>query len=67
MAASAEGMIRVWDLPTSHLIDAVRLESPCTAIAFSNTGEYLTTAHVDNVGINLWYGKLSSLTLPPDG
>ena len=54
VAASMDSVIRVWDLPTSHLINAVRMPSPCTALAISETGEYLATAHADGVGINIW-------------
>lgn len=57
IAASSDAIIRVWDLPTSHLIDAIQLQSPCTALAFSNTGEYLATAHEDSVGVNLWTNR----------
>ncbi|KAI4132120.1 MAG: hypothetical protein LQ338_000874 [Usnochroma carphineum] len=57
IAASMDSVIRVWDLPTSHLINAFRVESPCTALAFSDTGEYLATAHADSVGINLWNNR----------
>ena len=57
VAASLDSMIRVWDLPTGHLINAIRLESPCTALAFSDTGEYLATAHADGVGVNIWNNR----------
>ena len=57
IAASMDSVIRVWDLPTGHLINAVRLESPCTALAFSDTGEYLATAHADGVGVNIWNNR----------
>lgn len=57
VAASMDSIIRVWDLPTSHLINAIRLESPCTALAFSDVGEYFATAHADNVGINIWNNR----------
>ena len=57
VAASLDSIIRVWDLPTGHLINAIRLESPCTALAFSDTGEYLATAHADGVGINIWNNR----------
>lgn len=57
IAASMDAIIRVWDLPTGHLINALRLESPCTALAFSDTGEFLATAHADSVGVNLWNNR----------
>ncbi len=57
IAASMDSVIRVWDLPTGHLINAVRVESPCTSLAFSDSGEYLATAHADSVGINIWNNR----------
>lgn len=57
IAASMDGVIRTWDLPTGHLINAFRVSSPCTSLAFSDTGEYLATAHADTVGINIWNNR----------
>ncbi|KAI2473032.1 WD domain-containing protein [Annulohypoxylon bovei var. microspora] len=57
VAASQDGIIRVWDLPTGHLIDAIRLEKPCTALAFSATGEYLAAATEGELGVSLWSNK----------
>ena len=57
IAASMDSVIRVWDLPTGHLIDASRVETVCTALAFSTTGEFLATAHADSVGINIWTNR----------
>ncbi|KAI9803156.1 MAG: hypothetical protein M1833_001227 [Piccolia ochrophora] len=57
VAAATDSLIRVWDLPTGHLIDAIRLGSMCTALAFSGTGEYLATAHSEGVGISIWNNK----------
>ncbi|KAI0022751.1 WD domain-containing protein [Xylariomycetidae sp. FL0641] len=57
VAASQDSVIRVWDLPTSHLIDAIRLERPCTALAFSATGEYLAAASEGELGVNIWNNR----------
>ena len=57
VAASMDSVIRVWDLPTGHLIDAIRLPGLCTALAFSTTGEYLATAHADSIGVNVWTNR----------
>ena len=57
IAASADSIIRVWDLPTGHLIDAMKFHSKCTALAFSNTGEHLATAHEDSVGVHIWTNR----------
>lgn len=57
IAASMDSVIRVWDLPTGHLINAMRIEGACTALAFSPSGEFLATAHADSVGINIWTNR----------
>ncbi|OAX83053.1 hypothetical protein ACJ72_02599 [Emergomyces africanus] len=57
IAASMDSVIRVWDLPTGHLIDAFRLANTCTALSMSVTGEFLATAHADGVGVNIWNNR----------
>ncbi|KAL2137837.1 hypothetical protein VTI28DRAFT_8011 [Corynascus sepedonium] len=57
VAASRDSIVRVWDLPTSHLIDAFRLEKPCMALAFSATGEYLAGAVEGDLGVQLWTNR----------
>ncbi|OCK86302.1 WD repeat-containing protein 36 [Lepidopterella palustris CBS 459.81] len=57
ISACTDSIIRVWDLPTGHLIDAMKLHSPCTALAFSNTGEYLATTQEDSVGVHIWTNR----------
>lgn len=57
IAASMDSVVRVWDLPTGHLIDAIRVPGLCTALAFSPTGEFLATAHADSIGVNIWSNR----------
>lgn len=57
LAASSDSVIRVWDLSTGHLVEALRFRSKPTAIGFSNTGEYLATAHKDSVGVQIWTNR----------
>lgn len=57
VAASQDCVLRIWDLPTSHLIDAFRFETPCTALAFSGTGEYLAVSNADQLGVNIFTNK----------
>ncbi|BFZ63815.1 rRNA-processing protein utp21 [Saitoella coloradoensis] len=57
ISASLDSTIRTWDLPTGHLIDGVRVGSICTSLAFSPTGDFLATVHVDGIGINLWTNR----------
>jgi U3 small nucleolar RNA-associated protein 21 len=57
IAASRDCIVRVWDLPTGHLIDAIRMATQCTALAFSGTGEFLATTCEGQVGVNIWNNK----------
>jgi U3 small nucleolar RNA-associated protein 21 len=62
IAASMDSVIRVWDLPTGHLIDIFRVSSTCVSLAMSSTGEFLATAHAGSIGISLWSNR--SLFMP---
>ncbi|KAI5310753.1 hypothetical protein KEM55_002591 [Ascosphaera atra] len=64
IAASMDSVVRVWDLPTGHLIDAFKVRSTCTSLALSATGEFLATAHADGVGINIWNNKSLFMHVP---
>ncbi|KAF2191079.1 Utp21-domain-containing protein [Zopfia rhizophila CBS 207.26] len=57
ISASSDSIVRVWDLATGHLIDAMKLPRPCTSIAFSHTGEYLATAQEGEVGVHIWTNR----------
>ncbi|EPE02223.1 wd repeat containing protein 36 [Ophiostoma piceae UAMH 11346] len=52
-----DARMRVWDLPTSHLIDSVKLDRPGRAVAFSGSGEYLAVAPDGALGVHLWTNK----------
>jgi U3 small nucleolar RNA-associated protein 21 len=58
VSASLDSSIRVWDLPTGFCIDAFLVDSIVTSLSFSPNGDFLATAHVDNVGIFLWTNKM---------
>ena len=64
VAASKDCIVRVWDLPTGHLIDAIRMETQCTALAFSCTGEFLATTCEGQVGVNIWNNKTLFMHVP---
>lgn len=61
IAASMDSVIRIWDLPTGHLIDGIRTKKIVTALSFARSGEFLATAHVGSAGINLWYLRCVTL------
>jgi len=45
---------RLFDLPSSRLIDWFAVDKPVTAVAFSPNGDFLATAHAGRLGIYLW-------------
>lgn len=62
IAASMDSVIRIWDLPTGHLIDIFRVSSTCVRLAMPSTGEFLATAHAGDIGVSLWSNR--SLFMP---
>ncbi|GJJ76415.1 U3 small nucleolar RNA-associated protein 21 [Entomortierella parvispora] len=63
VSSSLDATIRTWDLPTGHMVDIFRCESIATSLSFSPTGDFLATAHVDNVGIFLWANRMQFTTV----
>lgn len=59
--------IRLWDIPSSQLIDCFQVDAACTSLSFSPTGEYLATTHVDQLGVYLWSNRtlFSHVSLRP--
>jgi U3 small nucleolar RNA-associated protein 21 len=64
-------LIKVWDLPSSKLIDCFRFDKAPTSISFSPAFDFLVTTHVNDLGIYLWsnktlYSHVSLKQLPDD-
>uniref|UniRef100_A0A1A9ZFS9 Uncharacterized protein n=1 Tax=Glossina pallidipes TaxID=7398 RepID=A0A1A9ZFS9_GLOPL len=57
ISASMDATIKVWDLPSSYMIDQFRVEKPCISMTMSPTGDFLATAHVSCLGIYLWANR----------
>lgn len=57
VSASMDSTIKVWDIPSSYLIDQFKLHQPCISLTMSPTGDFLATAHVDFLGVYLWANK----------
>ncbi|KAJ2450150.1 rRNA-processing protein utp21 [Coemansia sp. RSA 2424] len=57
VTSSLDSTIRTWDLPTGHMVDWFKVESVPVSLAFSPTGDFLATAHMDSVGIFLWANR----------
>lgn len=53
------------------MVDIFLVDSPATSLAFSPTGDFLASSHVDDLGIYLWsnktlYSHISLRPLPPN-
>lgn len=57
ITASMDCSVKVWDIPSSYMIDHFRFEAPCISMSMSPTGDFLATAHVSNLGIFTWANK----------
>lgn len=57
ISAASDSTIRVWDLPTGHLIDAMKLPGKCNSVALSPSGEFLATGLDTEVGIQIWTNR----------
>jgi U3 small nucleolar RNA-associated protein 21 len=57
ISAASDSTVRVWDLPTGHLIDAMKLPKKCNTVAFSPSGEFLATGLDDEVGVHIWTNR----------
>ncbi|CAH1373221.1 unnamed protein product [Tenebrio molitor] len=70
ISSSMDCSIRTWDIPSCQLVDQFSTEVACVSLNMSPTGEVLSTAHVDYLGIFLWtnrtlYSKVSLKALTP--
>lgn len=71
VVSSMDRSIRTWDLPRGQLIDMFLVSTPCISLSMSPTGEYLATAHTQDVGVYLWsnitvYSPVNLRPLPSD-
>ncbi|XP_056393450.1 WD repeat-containing protein 36 [Hyla sarda] len=57
MTASMDCTVKIWDFPSGCLIDCFLLDSPVVSLTMSPTGDFLATAHVDDLSLYLWSNK----------
>uniref|UniRef100_A0A8R1HTU6 WD_REPEATS_REGION domain-containing protein n=1 Tax=Caenorhabditis japonica TaxID=281687 RepID=A0A8R1HTU6_CAEJA len=57
LVADNEAYIRVYDVPTAHMIDIVMLSKPCISMSFNETGEFLATIHKEERAVYVWANK----------
>uniref|UniRef100_UPI00358F776D WD repeat-containing protein 36 n=1 Tax=Myxine glutinosa TaxID=7769 RepID=UPI00358F776D len=71
VTAAMDCTVRTWDLPSGSLVDCFLVPSAVVALSLSPTGDFLATAHVDEVGVFLWsnrklYTQVPCRPLPSD-
>lgn len=59
ITAGMDCTIRTWDLPSGSLVDCFLVGAAPVSVSMSPTGDFLATAHIDNLGIYLWCEKVS--------
>ncbi|KAI9349687.1 quinon protein alcohol dehydrogenase-like superfamily [Obelidium mucronatum] len=69
LTSGLEGNVKLWDIPSSTLIGALRVD-PATSVSFSLDGNYIATSHVNNRGVVLWANTtlfdISPSSIPAD-
>lgn len=57
ITASMDCSVKIWDIPSSYMVDHFRFVTPCISMSMSPIGDFLATAHVNNLGIFTWANK----------
>eukprot|EP00163_Fabomonas_tropica_P018552 TRINITY_DN32910_c0_g1_i1.p1 TRINITY_DN32910_c0_g1~~TRINITY_DN32910_c0_g1_i1.p1 ORF type:complete len:904 (-),score=197.62 TRINITY_DN32910_c0_g1_i1:61-2772(-) len=57
LSASMDCTLRVWDLPTSTMVDWCRFSTPVTSLSLSPTSDFLATSHVNSEEVYLWANR----------
>lgn len=67
ITAGMDCTLRTWDIPAAQLVDLFQVDSPCTSLTMSPTGEFLATTHINYLGIFLWSNRtlFSHVSLKP--
>lgn len=57
ITASMDCSIKVYDIPSAYMIDHFQMETACVSLTVSPNGDFLSTAHVNKLGIYTWANK----------
>lgn len=57
VTASMDCTIKVYDIPSAYMIDHFQMDAACISLTFSPNGDFLSTAHVNKLGIYTWANK----------
>lgn len=68
LTSSTDCCVRVFDLPSSTMVDFLKFSRPVSSMAMSPNCDFLATTHVGNLAIHLWankdyFGSASSINL----
>ncbi|KAJ3581142.1 hypothetical protein NHX12_017000, partial [Muraenolepis orangiensis] len=71
ISASMDCSIRTWDLLSGCMVDCFLCETAAVSVSLSPNGDFLSSSHVDSLGIYLWsnksvYSLISLCPLPSD-
>lgn len=64
ITSSMDCSIKIWDIPSAYMIDHFRIDMACISLSMSPVGDYLATAHVNNLGIFIWANKFLFSHIP---
>lgn len=57
ITASMDCTVKIYDIPSAYMIDHFQLENACVSLTVSPNGDFLSTAHVNKLGIYTWANK----------
>lgn len=57
ITSSMDCSIKVYDIPSAYMIDHFQMETACISLTVSPNGDFLSTAHVNKLGIYTWANK----------
>lgn len=71
ISSALDATLKVWDVPSGNLIDAVQFPRAVTSLTMSPQSDFMATSHLGDLGIYLWtnvslYKHLSLKALPED-
>lgn len=57
ITASMDCTVKIYDIPSAYMVDHFQLENACVSLTVSPNGDFLSTAHVNKLGIYTWANK----------
>lgn len=57
ITASMDCTVKIYDIPSAYMIDHFQLDNACISLTVSPNGDFLSTAHVNKLGIYTWANK----------